>query len=418
MMNSARRLTAISLYTGLGGLDFGFEVAGFRTAAALEFDPVACRVLATNRRSWRIIKDDIADVTPKEILNVAGLAPGEADVLIGGPPCQPFSKSGYWASGDTRRLKDPRANTLKSYFRVLRETRPRAFLLENVLGLSYAGKGEGLDLIRRVIASINAEIGVNYSVAVEAMNAVYFGVPQIRERVFVVGSRDGNLFKFPKPTHGVKEEMLGKGGSNLAPYLTAWDAIGDLPPDTNDPDLMLSGKWADLLPSIPEGHNYLWHTPRGSGEPLFGWRTRYWNFLLKLAKDRPSWTIQAQPGPATGPFHWRNRRLSAVELARLQTLPKSLVLTECSMAEVQRLIGNAVPSALAEVLAREIKVQFFGSRRSSKRLQLIPEKRIDLPAAERAQKVPHRYLALAGPHAEHPGKGKGAGALRRLSRVA
>src|ERR1700748_2547350 len=92
MVNSARRrLTAISLYTGLGGLDFGFEAAGFRTAAALEFDPVACRVLRSNRRSWEIIEDDISNVKPEKILNVAGLAPGEADVLIGGPPCQPFS---------------------------------------------------------------------------------------------------------------------------------------------------------------------------------------------------------------------------------------------------------------------------------------------------------------------------------------
>ena len=83
-------------------------------------------------------------------------------------------------------------------------------------------------------------------------------------------------------------------------------------------------KSADLLPAIPEGENYLFHTNRGAGVPLFGWRTRFWNFLFKLAKDRPSWTIQARPGPATGPFHWTNRRLSARELCRLQTFPDGL----------------------------------------------------------------------------------------------
>ena len=81
-----------------------------------------------------------------------------------------------------------------------------------------------------------------------------------------------------------------------------------------------------LLPTIPEGQNYLWHTERGGGEPLFGWRRRYWSFLLKLAKDLPSWTIQAQPGPATGPFHWDNRRLSVREMARMQTFPDNVVI--------------------------------------------------------------------------------------------
>src|SRR5262249_18489369 len=112
------------------------------------------------------------------------------------------------------------------------------------------------------------------------------------------------------------------------------------------------------LPSIPEGENYLWHTARGGGMPLFGWRTRYWSFLLKLAKDRPAWTIQAQPGPATGPFHWTNRRLSSQELCRLQTFPDGLQF-DCGRNDVQRMLGNAVPSLVAEVIAREIRGQLL-----------------------------------------------------------
>ena len=79
-------------------------------------------------------------------------------------------------------------------------------------------------------------------------------------------------------------------------HRTAWDAIGDLPHDVDDPALNIGGRWGDLLPTIPEGQNYPFRTDRGAGRPLFGWRRRYWNFLLELAKNRPAWTIQAQPG--------------------------------------------------------------------------------------------------------------------------
>jgi DNA (cytosine-5)-methyltransferase 1 len=410
------RLKAISLYTGLGGLDFGFEAAGYRTVVAVEIDPIACRMLAKHRRLWNVIQDDISNLTPSQILAAAQLKPKEADILIGGPPCQPFSKSGYWSSGDTLRLNDPRASTLRDYFRVMRVALPRAFLLENVLGLSYSGKSEGLDLIRRRIARINSETGSNYSMEVQSLNASNFGVPQLRERVFVIGARNGKSFRFPAPTHGSAEQIAEH--KNLAPYTTAWDAIGDLPQDSNDPDLVVSGKWADLLPTIPEGRNYLWHTPRGGGEPLFGWRTRYWNFLLKLSKDQPSWTIQAQPGPATGPFHWRNRKLSAEELSRLQTFPKSLYFDGFKRSDVQRLIGNAVPSAMAEVLAREIGSQLLGADPLHGKSTLIPRKRANVPPPECPLPIPRKYRELAGPHMEHPGTGKGAGAVRRLSRVA
>lgn len=368
---------------------------------------MACRTMRLNR-NWPVLEGDIGQITSAEILSMAQLERGEADVLIGGPPCQPFSKSGYWARGDARRLDDPRAGTLGQYLRVLRDTLPRAFLLENVLGLAYAGKSEGLELIRRGVEQINQDTGARYRLTAQAVNAADYGVPQSRERVVIVGARDGESFSFPEPTHG---------RDRPEPYRTAWDALGDLPQDNPDPALRMSGKWADLLPSIPEGSNYLWHTPRGGGEPLFGWRTRYWNFLLKLAKDQPSWTLQAQPGPATGPFHWRNRRLSAAELARLQTFPDRLRF-ECSRADAQRLVGNAVPSALAEVLAREIRRQILGQPMRDAALTLVPPNRGRAPRAEPVRGVPSKFLALIGDHDAHPGTGKGRGAIGRLSEAA
>ena len=396
-------LNAISLYTGVGGLDFGFEAAGFRTAVAVEIDPVACRTVRHNRSSWNLIDRDIHDISSEEILAVAGLQPGEPAVLIGGPPCQPFSKSSYWVNGDARRVDDPRAETLGAYLRVLRDTRPKAFVLENVYGLVYKGKDEGLRHLLDGIARINQEVGTEYRVSWQLLNAARFGVPQLRERVFLVGSRDGASFEFPRPTHGPesKQHLI----QSPEPYRTAWDAIGDLPVAPEEPSLEVGGKWGTLLPSIPEGRNYLWHTNRGGGLRLFGWRTRYWSFLLKLAKDQPSWTIQAQPGSAIGPFHWSNRKLTAQEMCRLQTFPDGLEF-DCGRSDVQRLVGNAVPSLLAEVLAREIRCQLLGYGRDQSPLKLMPVTRSPIPAPEPVTSVPVRYHELIDEHPDHPGEGR------------
>lgn len=407
-------MKAVSLYTGVGGLDFGFEAAGFETTVALDLDRVACCTIRLNR-AWPLIEGDIAAASSRAIMDTAGLRPGDPDVLIGGPPCQPFSKSGYWATGDAKRLDDPRSGTLGQYLRVLRDTLPRTFLLENVLGLAYAGKSEGLQLIERGIEAINHATGTNYTIAVKALNAADYGVPQIRERVFVIGDREGRKLRFPERTHTPVRRL--DAGDSVEAYRTSWDALADLPHSPNDPGVTMSGKWADLLPTIPEGQNYLWHTVRGGGEPLFGWRTRYWSFLLKLAKSQPSWTIQAQPGPATGPFHWDNRKLTAAEMGRLQTFPDGIFF-DCGRGDAQRLIGNAVPSALAEMLAREIKIQLLGGTRTELPLSLIPPARNSPPPPEPLRILPKKYRALIGEHAQHPGEGKGHRASRRMTEAA
>jgi DNA (cytosine-5)-methyltransferase 1 len=406
--------TAVSLYTGVGGLDFGFEAAGFRTCVAVEMDRAACRTIRLNR-NWRLLEGDIHALRSEEILAKAGLDVGEADVLIGGPPCQPFSKSGYWVSGDAGRLDDPRAGTLTAYLRVLRDVRPRAFLLENVPGLVYEDKDEGLKHLLKGIGEVNRQARTRYEVHWGILKAAQYGVPQLRERVFLVGSRDGAPFTFPEPTHCEPEERKLSGADKVC-YRTAWDAIGDLPARPNESGLVVGGKWGDLLPSIPEGQNYLWHTPRGGGAPLFGWRTRYWSFLLKLKKTLPSWTIQAQPGSATGPFHWGNRRLSAREMCRLQTFPDGLVF-DCGRGDLQKMIGNAVPSLLTEILGREIRYQLLGDRRRARPLQLLPPVCERAPSEERIAPLPAKYGRYIGDHADHPGEGLGRGARRRSHRA-
>src|SRR6185436_1334856 len=132
-----------------------------------------------------------------ELLDRAGSKKGEIDLVAGGPPCQPFSKAGYWAHGDARRLSDPRSDTLGAYLRVVREALPKVLLLENVEGLKYAGKDEGLRLLLAELQAINQLEGTSYLPHVDVLNAAAFGVPQLRERVFVVAHRDGRAFTFP-----------------------------------------------------------------------------------------------------------------------------------------------------------------------------------------------------------------------------
>lgn len=399
----------ISLYTGAGGLDYGFEAAGFDTAVAVEMNHDSCETLRTNR-SWPIIERNILDVKSAEILETARLKKGEAAVLIGGPPCQPFSKAGYWSKGDSLRLDDPRAETLAAYLRVLQDTTPAAFLLENVEGLAYRGKDEGLHLLIDAIETINKKTRSKYRPKFQILNAADYGVPQIRKRVIMIAVRDGSDFVFPTPTHDDPARLQAELFSERPAYRTAWDAIADVGPDAGE-DVVVRGRWADLLPSIPEGHNYLWHTDRMGGLPLFGWRRRYWSFLLKLAKHLPSWTVQAQPGPAIGPFHWQNRRLAMRELCRIQTFPDDVRITG-SRAEMQRQIGNAVPSLLGEVLARTIGTQLLGLKYKRPPRLMAPD-RSTPPAAEPVRPVPAKFRALAGDHSAHPGTGLGNAARSR-----
>jgi DNA (cytosine-5)-methyltransferase 1 len=296
--------------------------------------------------------------------------------------------------------------------RVLEEALPRTFLVENVEGLAFAGKDEGLRLLMDQIKAINKRTGSHYSPVMEIASAAEYGVPQLRERVILIASRDGTKFRFPEATHrsadAVTTDLFRR---SLPTYRTAWDALADVKPDP-DESLEIRGKWADLLPSIPEGSNYLHHTDRGEGLPLFGWRRRYWSFLLKLAKCRPSWTVQAQPGPAIGPFHWNNRRLAVRELCRLQTFPDNVTITGGRTSQ-QRQLGNAVPSLLAEVLGRAIRTQLLGLPALPGLPSLLPPDQSPAPPPEPVADVPRKFRKLIGDHDAHPGTGKGYGALSR-----
>jgi DNA (cytosine-5)-methyltransferase 1 len=394
--------TVLSLYTGAGGLDYGLEAAGFKIVGCVEKDIDARLTIKASRPDWPLARlRDIADYAPSEVLSELSLEEGSVGVLAAGPPCQPFSKAGWWYR-DSARLEDPRAETLTMLMDVAEEVQPHVLLIENVTSLSMRGRGEVVSFIRERLDAMNAALGTGYALHSLKLNAVDFGVAQRRERLFLCATRDGRRLEAPEPTHGP-----GRGN----PHRDAWDALGDEAPDDVD-DLTMKGKWADLLPTIPEGKNYLWHTSRGGGEELFGYRTRFWSFLLKLAKDLPSWTLPASPGPATGPFHWSSRKLSRQELMRLQTFPEDVEIRG-SYLSAHRQLGNAVPSALAERIGRLMLESLEGEAFERPPALAVPH-RGGRPGPEAVAAVPRRLLKeLSGPHDDHPGEGMGPGAQAR-----
>lgn len=410
----AEKPTVLSLFTGAGGLDIGLEAAGFNLIGSVEHDPGCRATLRLNRPHWpQLEPGDIFAHKPEELLQAFGIKPRDLTLVAGGPPCQPFSKAALWVNGEAAGMSDPRAKTLDAYMGVVGAALPEAMLLENVKGIGFAGRGrkveeQALNILKERLDEINRRHGTRYAPRILQMDAADYGVPQHRERLFVFASRDGHELAKPPVTHGPHS-------SSAVPmaYRTCWDAIGDLDGPEADDELVARGRWARLLPSIPEGHNYLWHTPRGDGEPLFGWRTRFWSFLLKLAKDQPAWTLQAQPGPATGPFHWRNRCLSVREMARLQTFPDTWEISGDYVAG-RRQLGNAVPAALGECLGLQIRRELHDVK-TRRKLRLIPSARPDCPSAAALLAVPADYRHLRGDHHDHPGTGRGPAALQRTS---
>ncbi|MEC4988791.1 MAG: DNA (cytosine-5-)-methyltransferase, partial [Oscillatoria sp. PMC 1068.18] len=214
----------ISIFSGAGGLDIGFKKAGFSLCVCVESDPVCCDTLATNLKNVPIICKDIREVTTQEILTTAGLEPTEASLVIGGPPCQPFS-----LAGNRQGIYDPRGTLFYEFVRVVRDTLPAAFLMENVSGLLNWNQGQAVKVILEALSKQIAYQGTKYQYIVEPpqnLNSADFGVPQIRNRVFFVGNRLGKNFKFPQPTHydPNKHPLLQPHYQNVG------DALANLPP--------------------------------------------------------------------------------------------------------------------------------------------------------------------------------------------
>ena len=339
-------LPTISLFTGMGGIDIGLESSGFDIRVCVERDETRVETLRSNRPKWNIIHCDISQIPTEKILGAAGLDVGEAFMVAGGPPCQPFSKSAYWVSNRTKNISnDPRTRMLDEFIRVVEESRPRTFLLENVCGLSYKTSrcvlNHFLDSMRKL----------GYDPRHMVLNAVDYGVPQKRRRLFIIGERNGIPLGFPEKTHFSPDEVQTDGKDM---WVTAGEAIGHMDDGVRHDGSEIGEKYGRLLPDIPSGDNYLFYTERrGHPDPKFRWRSRSWTFLLKLSPSLPSWTIQANPAMYQGPFHWNNRLLTIDELKALQTIPLEWKVLG-DLVEVRGQIGDACPPKLVEAIGKAI----------------------------------------------------------------
>ncbi|MGA2164641.1 MAG: DNA cytosine methyltransferase [Solirubrobacteraceae bacterium] len=354
-----RGFTSVSLFTGAGGLDLGCEQAGFQSLAAVESNPIARQTLLANSGRWlpgirpACLFSDMVELDHDALLDAAGLDVGEVDLVHGGPPCTPFSKSGYWLAYK-RAGADPKASLLDSYVDALRAIKPKAFLMENVYGLAY--NNHNRPVLERFMAGVR---DAGYSLDSKILLAADYGVPQLRQRLVCVGIRhdllDGDVggweFPWPRATHSGPHETRKGWDESLLPHASAGEALAGLRENPPEPEEVVSGTYAGDLRAVPAGDNYLCLTDRrGHPAPRFKWRSRYWSFLLKLHPDFPSPTIQGQPGPWVGPFHWESRRLRVAEVKRLMTFPDGYVVLG-SRRDQQLQLGNAVPPKLGYVVA-------------------------------------------------------------------
>ncbi len=221
------RPIAVDLFAGAGGLGLGFEQSGFDIVAAVEFDPVHAAIHELNFPYGTTICRDVRELTGEEIREVSGIHRRCVDVVIGGPPCQGFSLIGQ------RVLEDPRNALVFHFLRLVKELRPRVFVMENVPGMA---SGEHTQLLDELIAGFEAS-GYKVRLPYQLLNAAYFGVPQDRRRLFLLGARtDTRLPSYPLPRTRLRGNgRNGNGGTQLALDLdleecpTVADAIGDLP---------------------------------------------------------------------------------------------------------------------------------------------------------------------------------------------
>lgn len=213
-MSDKEHLKVISLFSGAGGMDIGFTRAGFDISVAVEADSACCETLAVNNPGLAIINEKIQDVPTDRIMETAGMAPLEAALVIGGPPCQSFS-----LAGKRKGTADERGQMIFEFARVVREALPVAFVLENVKGLINWNKGQAVQELMQLLQEPVVYKGKTYRYKVaepQVLDAADYGVPQHRERLFLVGNRIGADFEYPAPT--------------VESPATVEEAIGGLPP--------------------------------------------------------------------------------------------------------------------------------------------------------------------------------------------
>lgn len=353
-----KKINVVDLFAGVGGLSYGFsKIDDFNIILANEIEPDIAKAYSINHPNVNMLNCDINSLTEEKIKeNLNGQT---VDLVVGGPPCQSYSTLG-------KRQMDERANLFLQYKRVLQVLKPKAFVFENVTGLLSMDKGKLFPKIQKEFEDIG------YKLKFKVLNAVDYGVPQLRERVILVGIQNENNFEYPKATHG-------KG---LKPYVTLEDAIGDLPKiKSGETSNVYSNKSNnDFLKFVRNNGNTLTeHSAPNNGTHLIKImetlgdgeskddlpesirpKSGYGNTYAKLWWKKPSTTITrnfACPSSSRCIHPRDSRAMTIREGARLQSFPDDYKFYGSD--GMKRLeIGNAVPPLLSLAIAKEMLKTF------------------------------------------------------------
>lgn len=350
-MKKKSKPTVLDLFSGCGGLSYGFKEAGFDIKLGIDNDLSSLKTFEANHRYSKALNIDLSDRSA--IANIKKVLNGiEIDVVVGGPPCQGFSVTG------TRNFSDKRNQLYLSLLKTVRELKPKAFIIENVFGMAslYGGaiKNEIIKRCRKM----------GYNVTYKVLLAADYGVPQMRKRLVFVGLRpEFGAFEFPKPLFTPDN------------YITCSMAIGDLPsrrgevgneddkynslPDTafqkkmrensnrlyNHVATVHSQKVIDVISLVPEGGNYK-SLPKGVGE-----HRKFNEAWTRYYSNKPSRTIDTGH---RNHFHYKWNRVPTVrENARLQSFPDTFIF-HGSKTQQYKQVGNAVPPLLSYIIAKKL----------------------------------------------------------------
>lgn len=313
--------TVISTFCGTGGSSLGYKWAGFEELLAIDWEPHAVECFRLNFPDVPCWERDMTTVTAKEILDFCKIKSGELDVFDGSPPCQGFSTVGK------RKVNDPRNRLFEAYVQLVNDLQPKVFVMENVPGMAK-GKMKG-----KFIEIMKALKSLNYNVKAKQMNAMYYGVPQSRERIIFIGVRndlDIDPF-FPEPSKNV---------------ITAGEALVGITPDFY---CELTDVYGRLWPKV------------GIGKSAFDVIGKGRNSCVKLNPNEPSCTLlkmQGGRGFATV-VHWKEKRSLAInEAKRLCSFPDDWQLPG-KYREAWARLGNAVMPKFMQAIAETIKDQIL-----------------------------------------------------------
>lgn len=359
------KLNVIDLFAGCGGLSLGFLKAGFNITKAVEFDPTIAETYKKNHSEVTVLVDDIRNIDQS-----GEFSSGDADIIIGGPPCQGFSMAGARIRNGF--IDDPRNYLFKHYFNVVRAVKPKAFVMENVKGIMTMQNGKIFDEILRIFSDRTMLDGDSYTINYRVVKAVEFGIPQKRERMIIVGTLNNN-YDFDKIWKKTKQDIL-KDYPNYFDRVTVQDAIGNLGNTTesgeiNNPapktnyQLYLSSDHTKItnhtkthhskiainrMKKIKNGENYTSLDEKINSVHSGSYGRLCWN------EQAPTITTRFDT-PAGGRFihPTEDRTLSPREAARIQSFPDDFVFYG-NKTSICKQIGNAVPPKISYFLARLI----------------------------------------------------------------